>query len=144
VIDGSGTGGNSWFGSGPTGVTFTFNGGVLGGLPTHAGVVWTDGTNDILFEAFDQNGVSLGTRSGSHADGGFGGTTSEDMFYGAANAGGISAIFLRSGGGGIEMDHLQFGLLAGTQAVPEPGTLALLAGPVLLAGFGLRRRYRTQ
>jgi hypothetical protein len=27
-------------------------------------------------------------------------------------------------------------------AVPEPGTLAFLAGPVLAAGYGLRRRFR--
>src|SRR5882672_11224983 len=43
AIDGSGLNGDDWFAS-PALVTFTFDAQVLGGLPTHAGVVWTDGT----------------------------------------------------------------------------------------------------
>src|SRR6185369_13473933 len=44
VIDGSGTGGHSYFsGNGSGGITFTFDPQRTGGLPTEAGMVWTDG-----------------------------------------------------------------------------------------------------
>jgi hypothetical protein len=116
TIDGSGTNGHSFFsGGGATGITFTFHADVLGNLPSHAGVVWTDGLNNIHFEAFDGNGVSLGQLSGSHADGSFQGTTAEDRFYGAVDtATGISRISISNDAGGIEVDHLQYGLAAAT------------------------------
>src|SRR4051794_1842198 len=42
-IDGSGQNGFSYFASpGSIGVTFSFDAVALGGLPTHAGIVWTD------------------------------------------------------------------------------------------------------
>ena len=51
VIDGVGhsaTAGNSWFSpDGAAGITFTFDAGVLGSLPTVAGIVWTDGLDPI-------------------------------------------------------------------------------------------------
>jgi hypothetical protein len=57
VIDGSGLAGHSWFfGTGSTGVTFTFT----GPLPTAAGIVWTDGAGATTFEAFGPGMVSLG------------------------------------------------------------------------------------
>src|SRR5262245_58757851 len=77
-IDGSGSGGHSYSGSGLTGVTFTFDPQRPGGLPTQAGMAWTDGEGTTTFEAFDQNGVSLGTLSRDHADGSMSGTTGED------------------------------------------------------------------
>jgi len=133
LINGSGSGGRSYFfGSGATGVTFTFSQASLGFLPQRAGVVWTDGAGDVTFEAFDGSGVSLGILNGSHADGGFSGSTGEDRFYGWEHLGGIGSIKMRNTSGGIEVDHLQYG------AVPEPVTMAIL-------GFGglpvlLRRR----
>ena len=114
VIDGNGTNGRSFFSpAGSIGIRFTFDAAVLGALPTHAGIVWTDGLNFIHFEAFDAQGVSLGTLVGDHADGSFSGTTAEDRFYGVINAGGISSILISNDGGGIEVDHLQYGF-AGT------------------------------
>lgn len=132
-VDGSGTAGRSYFrGSGALGITFTFNEALLGSLPQRAGLVWTDGTANVTFEAFDGNGVSLGIINGSHADGGFSGGTAEDRFYGWEHLGGIGKINIRNPGGGIEVDHLQYG------AVPEPGTIALLgAGGLALL---LKRR----
>lgn len=134
TINGSGTLGRSFFaGIGSTGISFIFDASILGALPTHAGVVWTDGAGTITFEAFDANNVSLGTLSGNHADGSFGGTTAEDRFYGWENAAGISRIHIRNSSGGIEVDHLQYGV------VPEPATLTVL-GAGLLAALKRRRR----
>lgn len=112
VIDGSGLGGHSLFsGDGATGITFTFNQTTLGAFPTKAGIVWTDGSGTTTFEAFDSLGVSLGTIGPvSIADGSSAGTTGEDRFFGVVNAGGISAIKISNTSGGIEVDHLQYGL----------------------------------
>lgn len=127
-IDGSGlTGTSLFFSGGPTGITFTFTGAAL---PTHAGMVWTDGSGGITFEAWDQNNVSLGTIAGTHADGGFLGSTAEDRFYSWINAGGISRINMRNSFGGIEIDHLQYGY----GVVPEPASIGALGlGMLLLA-----------
>jgi hypothetical protein len=106
-IDGSGNGGHTYFGGGVPGITFTFDPQRTGGLPTQAGMAWTDGGGTISFEALDQNGASLGIYGPfDHADGGVSGETAEDRFYGVTNAGGISAITLTNTSGGIEVDHL--------------------------------------
>ena len=127
------------FSSGVPGFTFTFSAAALGTLPTAVGIVWTDGAGTVTFEAFDQNGVSLGTVQGVHADGSFFGTIGEDRFYGATNTGGISSIRITNSSGGIEVDHLQYG--AGVNGrVPEPATLVLVG--VALTGIGLAARRR--
>jgi len=132
-VDGSGTAGRSFFTSGgATGIRFTFSSGTYGALPTHAGVVWTDGAGTIRFEAFDGNGTSLGVINGNHADGSFNGTTAEDRFYGWVNPGGIGSIRISNTSGGIEVDHLQYG------AVPEPATMTVLG--LGLASLMARRR----
>lgn len=117
VIDGFGTNARSWFsGNGVPSVLFTFNQNVLGTFPTHVGLVWTDGANNISFEAFNAQGASLGTINGSHANATFTGETAEDRFYGFVNSGGISAMRITSSignpiAGGLEVDHLQYGYL---------------------------------
>lgn len=128
------------YSNGATALTFSFS----GSLPTHAGIVWTDvglelggildGFADVVFEAFDENGQSLGTVTALQlGDGAVDGDTSEDRFFGAVHAGGISSIVISvPTSGDFEVDHLQFGI------VPEPGT-ALLLGAGLLA---LSRRRR--
>jgi hypothetical protein len=110
AIDGSGTGGHSFFsGSGSAGIRFDFDAGTLGGLPTAAGIVWTDGEGSFSFEAFNAMGASLGTLGPFPAAGSVDGDTSEDRFFGVYEAGGISAIFISNTAGGIEVDHLQYG-----------------------------------
>lgn len=142
VIDGSGLDGDSFFYAygGVLGIQFNFDADALGSLPTHAGLVWTDGEDPVMFEAFDQDGNSLGTIYSSHASGSYLGQTDEDRFYGVVHMGGISAIKIRSLYGGIEVDHLQFGRIA---AVPEPGVFAMLAGMAAFGGGLLLRRRRS-
>jgi len=142
TIDGSGLQGDSYFSnSGPVGYTFTFDAATLGALPTHAGIVWTDGADAITFEAFDANGVSLGTQTGTHANNSFSGETAEDRFYGVVHASGLSAIKISSGAAGIETDHLQYGF-GGVATVPEPNSVTFLGGLALLGTSFLLRRTR--
>lgn len=120
VIDGSGLGGHSLFsGDGATGITFTFNQTTLGAFPTEVGIVWTDGGGETTFEAFGPLGASLGTIGPvAIATPGNSGETDEDRFFGVTFAGGISAIKISNSSGGIEVDHLQYGLYNSAFATP--------------------------
>jgi len=127
----------SWFnGAGNVGATFTFAGN--GALPTAFGLVWTDGFGVISFSAVAADGQSLGTFTASgFADGGIGGDTAEDRFFGVHFAGGIRSITISNTSGGIEVDHIQYGQMA---PVPEPGSYALMAAGLGVLGFLARRR----
>ena len=148
-VDGGGNNGHSLFNAcGACGITFTFNAAVLGSLPTSVGIVWTDGdpifgVEGRFFEAFDQNHNLIGSIN-DFSDGWFfegDGNPTHFYFFGATNPGGISSMFIANGSGGIEVDHLQYGLNA-PAGVPEPGSLALFgSGLVGLAG-AVRRRIR--
>jgi hypothetical protein len=143
LVDSVGNGGDqtlghSLWGGGP--LTIIFSAAILGQLPTVAGLVWTDGNNPIIFEAFDQNGVSLGTLGGTHADGNYSGGTSEDRFYGVSNAGGISKLVINNPPA-TEIDHVQYGFNV-TAAVPEPASWAMMIGGFALVGAAMRRRVR--
>ena len=139
AIDGSGLGGHSLFtGNGATGITFTFNQTTLGAFPTQVGIVWTDGGGTATFEAFDAMGASLGTIGPvAIGDASNSGETAEDRFFGVTFAGGISAIKISNTGGGLEVDHLQYGLYPGAVAqpcgvgtpTPTPTTVAATATP---------------
>lgn len=126
-IDNNGVNGRSIFNDGATGVLATFNAGALGGFPTAAGMVWTDGgqTNTVTFEAWDSNGVSLGTIVAPNiGDGNFNSDTAEDRFFGVYHAGGISKIFMNlvpfGGGSGIEIDHIQYGFARPKSCMGNP------------------------
>lgn len=123
VIDGLGTGGRSFFGYGAE--TFTFPAPV-----TAAGIVWTDGPGGtrVTFEAFGAGMVSLGVIGPfQHADGGNGGTTAEDRFYGVQHAAGIVAIRLHSvdGNQSFELDHVQFATLGASTCTANPNSRGL-------------------
>jgi hypothetical protein len=118
VIDGSGNGGHSFFtGNGNAGIMFTLDPADVGFIPTHVGVVWTDGVGLVTFEAFDLNGDSLGITEANVADNGINGTTAEDTFFGFEHAPGIGAIHIKNQSGGIEVDHIQY---AGGEVVDCP------------------------
>jgi hypothetical protein len=151
VIDGLGRAGHSWFfGDGSTGIRFTFNPAVLGGLPTEAGIVWTDGapTSTTLFQAFGPNGALLGSVGPvAIADGNNIGATAEDRLFGVINPGGISSIQISDSFGGMEVDHLQYGLpvQVQAQAVPALGGgrfFAVAAMFVLVGALSLSRKVR--
>jgi len=142
VIDGSGLNGDSYFnGNGAAGIRFNFNATALGALPTHAGLVWTDGAGQVYFEAFNRNGLSMGLQGPfNFPDNVNNGTTAEDRFIGAYNKDGISAIRVLNTVGGIEVDHLQYGFSVGNsspivnagndQSIALPGTTLTLSGVV--------------
>jgi hypothetical protein len=144
AIDGAGTGGTSYYSTGfSSSLEFVFDAAALGGLPTHAGVVWTDvgavttgdlGFGGVIFEAFDAGNVSLGVQAAVIlGDGSVLGGTAEDRFFGAINAGGISRIVISMDNStDWEVDHVQYGI------IPAPGTCALLGG-VMLARVRRRR-----
>lgn len=127
-VDGSGTAGHSHFSaSGSAGITFTFNAGILGALPTQAGVVWTDGGGTVSFEAFGPTGASLGAIGPFNLpDASFAGLTGEDHFFGVTYTNGISAIKIANTSGGIEVDHLQWTVQPGV-SVPR-GLLVWFTG----------------
>jgi hypothetical protein len=145
VIDGSGLRGDDYFsGSAGAGVRFTFDSGILGALPTHAGIVWTDGGGNatVTFQAFDaSNNLLCDTSSPLGNSSSVNGETNDDRFFGCSDSAGIASIFIRdSGGGGIELDHLQYGNLASSTAVPAPATLALLLAGLTALVSATRRK----
>lgn len=154
AVDGLGnSGGTLYSGGNLRQIDFTFSSAALGGLPTHAGIVWTDvgftdgplGIGAVVFEAFDGLGVSLGsTGPFTLGDGAAGGLTAEDRFFGVAHASGISMIRIAMpGSGDWEVDHLQYGIAAPMSAVPEPATLWLFgAGLAAVGTLARRARHR--
>ncbi len=112
AIDGSGAAGQAMWALGNPGIEFSFDAADLGGsLPTHAGIVWTDGSGTWTFEAFDAAERSMGTITAPLGDGVFLGTTADDRFFGAFNPDGISKIKIGNpnSGGGIEVDPVLSG-----------------------------------
>lgn len=94
-------------------VEYTFDAAGLGGnLPTHVGIVWTDGSPgcDAIFEAYDSSNVLIGTKTAAAVgDSGNVGTVDEDRFFGVVHAAGVKRIVVKSSAGGVEVDHLQYG-----------------------------------
>jgi hypothetical protein len=144
---GDGNVGHSLFAGGGS-ITLTFDASVLGALPTAAGLVWTDGDNPIVFDAYGPGDVFLGEIVGNSADVNFSGGTAEDRFYGLTNAAGISKLVI-SDQSGLEIDHVQYGVdvaaprgTNGGGGVPEPAAWALMLVGFFGAGGMLRARRR--
>jgi hypothetical protein len=132
--------GQAYWASGSPGFTFNF----VADLPTHVGVVWTDGAGLVSFRAWDAADVLIAeSLNNAHADGNFVGGTAEDRFYGASNAAGVARMQIWNSSGGIEVDHIQFAGRVGAPPpanVSEPGTLGLLGLGLLGLGFARRKR----
>ena len=155
-IDGSGHGASLYLGGPSTSpsfssATFTFDETILGALPTHVGIVWTDvgfSTNPVYgfglvsFEAFDATASSLGTIGPTPIGDGLGaGQTAEDRFFGVTNSGGISKITISMDSHDWELDHLQYGQYVG-QPVPEPSTWLLFTSGLAVVGMILWKKRR--
>ncbi len=93
-------------------ITFTFDAEVLGGYPTHVGIVATDAGSANVTATLSATSVctSLGELSEAitFGDGSISGDTAEDRFFGFIAPAGISS-FTVSLGTALEVDHLQFG-----------------------------------
>ncbi len=151
VLNGSGASGHTWYFDGVSSITFTFSTALLGALPVHAGLVWTDlglanirkGFDSVLFEAFDTGNNSLGLIGPSAlGDGLFAGQTAEDRFFGITSAGGIGSVrisLLHSTEQGL--DNLQNDFRRLTQSAAGSGPAATLAMLVVgRTGIGFTRR----
>lgn len=112
-IDGSGADGHSlWSGNTLITIAFTFDATVLGNLPTHAGLVWTDAIKPgkISLTAFDAAGQTVAKLGPLPlGDAVANGTTAEDHFLGLYHPGGIARLECGNLGGNLEVDHLQYG-----------------------------------
>lgn len=136
-IDGSGSAAHSYKINQHTGtVVLRFDSEVLGGAPTVAGFVWTDGKDDALVtvKAWDAEGNYLGKLVTTLGDGEHQGDTAADRFIGAESGDGISKLKVMVSNGFLEMDHIQYGMMAsgGPSVVPLPAPVALG-----LAGLGI-------
>lgn len=142
-IDGLGMGGRSLISiPATTLLRFDFDAGVLGALPTHAGIVWTDvgntasgplGISEVIFRAFGPGLAPLGSIGPvTLGDGSVLGGTAEDRFFGIVSGAGISRIEIEMPNStDWEVDHLQYG------AIPAPGAATAMA---LLGVTAFRRR----
>lgn len=127
TIDGSGSAGNSWFGSQT--LDFTFSSPV-----TAAGLVYTDGAGPIRFQAYDAGSTLLGEIGPVTLDLPGAGNTADDHFFGVRYEGGIAFIRIILGGA-VEVDHVQYG--NGFVPVPAAGTAVRLLLVVLLGAAGI-------
>jgi len=124
-IDGWGFDGHCWtVGGGPASFYTYFS----PPLPTAAGIVWTDGSGDVIFEAYDPNHDSLGTIGPFNLEDGFNnGGTAEDRFFGVQNSDGILRIDLRKiPTTTMDIDHVQYGSAGTVVSVPDQMSVARL------------------
>lgn len=111
TLNGSGTGGISLAPTSPTGtITFAFSNAALGGFPTKAGFVWTDGApnNSILVTAWNPQGITVQAQYNGLGDNNGSGGTAEDRFIGIEWPAGIQYLRVQSLTGFLEVDHVQY------------------------------------
>ena len=136
AIDGSGSDGASYATIRPNpDALFTFSIEVLGELPTHAGVVWTDGGSDntgtatsFTFQFFGENNNLLDQTTLNLGDNQLTGQTTEDRFVGLVNLSGIASIRVFNNtpqNGYIELDHVQYGAVESAADPPLAGDFDL-------------------
>lgn len=93
-------------------VTLTFDAQALGALPTHVGMVWTDGGagTSVTITGYDtENAIIYSQEVPGIGDDSTHGTVEEDRFFGIVHYAGVKRVTLANTGGGIEIDHLQYG-----------------------------------
>jgi hypothetical protein len=110
AIDGACTACDALYGNGT--IDMTFDAQVLGDLPTHVGVVWTDGGGgaNVTITGYDAaNGVIYTETVMGIGDASIYGTVEEDRFFGIVHYAGVHRVVIVNSTGGVEIDHLQYG-----------------------------------
>jgi hypothetical protein len=93
-------------------VELTFDAQALGALPSHVGLVWTDGGygTSVTLTGYDaQDGVIYTQTVDGIGDNDNYNTTTEDRFFGIVHYDGVKRVVVTNSSGGIEIDHLQYG-----------------------------------
>lgn len=93
-------------------IEFTFDAEVLGELPSHVGLVWTDGGAgaSVSITGYDDQDMIIYTETVEGlGDASVNGTVDEDRFFGIVHAAGIQRVVIVNSTGGLEIDHLQYG-----------------------------------
>jgi hypothetical protein len=93
-------------------IEFTFDAEVLGDLPSHVGLVWTDGGGgaSVTITGYDDQDVSIYSQTVEGlGDNSVNGTVEEDRFFGIVHAAGIKRVVIVNSTGGLEIDHVQYG-----------------------------------
>ena len=111
VVDGTCVDCDALF-SGSGSIQVTFDAQVLGALPTHVGMVWTDGGfgSSVTVTGYDSADQVIYTQTvDGIGDNSNTGTTAEDRFFGIVHYAGVKSVKLANNAGGIEIDHLQYG-----------------------------------
>jgi len=97
-LDGSGSYGHSLWSDNNSSLSFIFNEKILGTLPTHVGLVWTDAPFAVVsLSAFNHQGDLIGQTNplklGDHS---MTGTVTEDCFLGVHYKEGISKVVINN------------------------------------------------
>lgn len=93
-------------------VSFTFDAEVLGALPSHVGLVWTDGGGgaSVTITGYDESDEVIYTKTVEGiGDASIYGTVEEDRFFGIVHEAGVARVQIVNSTGGVEVDHLQYG-----------------------------------
>ena len=93
-------------------VSVTFDAQVLGALPTHVGLVWTDGgfSTSVTITGYDADTAVIDTKTVPHiGDNDNHNTVEEDRFFGIVHYAGVKHVVVVNESGGVEIDHLQYG-----------------------------------
>ena len=93
-------------------IELIFDEAALGELPSHVGLVWTDGgaNSSVTITGYDTQDAIIYTESVEGiGDAGVSGTTDEDRFFGIVSFDGVKRVVIVNSTGGVEIDHLQYG-----------------------------------
>jgi len=116
AIDGNGNAGNQMGISIGNHVDFVFDDVVLGALPSHVGIVWTDvgsgggNAGNVSVFAYDEAGLLVAELGPVAVGDGFdSGQTDEDRFLGLSHDAGIATFVVEMDSSDFSLDHLQYG-----------------------------------
>jgi hypothetical protein len=110
AVDGTCLDCDALFGQGT--IELTFDAEVLSELPSHVGMVWTDGGGgaSVTITGYDEQDMVVYTETVQGiGDNSVNGTVEEDRFFGIVHAAGIKRVVIVNSTGGLEIDHLQYG-----------------------------------